>query len=82
MLFDHLSDLGVEKVDIGEDYYWNIIKSQLYDPYNKPSELDLGSLSDDWQELQNVLNGVTGAISYNFTDLAAILKFIGAKIVI
>jgi hypothetical protein len=82
LLFDHLKELGIDTIEIDNDFYWNIPKSQLYDPYNEPKELDLGQLSDDWNDLQKVISGNMDVVSYNFIDLAAILKAIGEKVVI
>ncbi len=49
---NHLEELGYEKIEIPVDYYWNIPQDVRYDPNNEPDNLDLGQLSDDWQDLQ------------------------------
>jgi len=76
-LFAHIEEQGIELLDIPVDYYWNIPKEQVYNPYKKPSELDLGQLTDDWQELQKILTSGNQPIAYHLVWLAAILRAIG-----
>ena len=81
ILFRHLKQNGFEVIEIHEDYYWNIPKSEKYDPNRDPSDLDLGQLSDDWNELQKILSSQKEPIAYHFVWLAAILRVIGENIV-
>ncbi|MCP4608498.1 MAG: hypothetical protein GY845_07275 [Planctomycetes bacterium] len=75
-LFTYLESQGVESLDVKVDYYWHIPKEQIYDPYQEPSELDLGQLTDDWCELQKLLDTDSQPITYCFVWLAAILRAI------
>ncbi len=80
-LLDHLrDDLKIEKIDLDEDYYWNVPTSDLYDPRSKPSELDLGQLSDDWEFLLKTLDDKDQAVSLMLTHLAPLLRYIGEKV--
>lgn len=45
-----------QEVLIEEDYFWNIEKESLYDIYNDPKELNLGSLHDVVMELKELAN--------------------------
>ena len=74
---DHLEKIGYEKIEIPVDYYWNIPQEIRYDPYKKPEKLDLGQLSDDWQELQKTLRGEREPLTYELVWLSAILRAIG-----
>ena len=76
-LFTYLDRRGVESVDIPVDYYWNVPKEQVYNPYQRPSELDLGQLTNDWRELQDLLESESDPIVYSFVWLAAILRAVG-----
>ena len=76
-IFLYLEDQGIESFDIPVDYYWNIPKEQIYDPYEKPLELDLGQLTDDWRELQKILDPGNQPIAYCLVWLAAILRVVG-----
>ena len=53
ILLKHQQELGKIKFTIDDDYYWDVAKSDKYNPYVKPTELTLGQLTDDWRELQN-----------------------------
>jgi hypothetical protein len=79
-LFDHLRDKGIEEVSVEQDFYWNISKAQRYNPNETPNELTLGQLSDDWQELQRMLNGERDAIGYALVWLSAILRCVGEEV--
>jgi hypothetical protein len=76
-IFEHLRELGVESVDIPVDYYWNIPKGQIYNPYQQPTELDLGQLTDDWRELQKLTDPESQPIAYHLVWLSTILRAIG-----
>ena len=76
-LIAHLRAVAGEKIDIPVDYYWNLTKDQKYNPYEQPSELTMGQLSDDWSELHKVINGDAEPISYHLVWLTAILRALG-----
>lgn len=80
VLLQNIREKGVESVFLDIDYYWNVPQDQIYDPYNKPDELDLGQLSDDWQELKRVIQAKKEPLGYHLVWLAAILRAIGEKI--
>lgn len=64
------------------DLYWNITDEELYDPYNDPKELTMGSLIEDWEFLQNILDGKREMIDYDLTKLASLLRFLGKSMII
>lgn len=74
---DNLERMGYDPIEIPVDYYWNIPKELLYDPYKEPHTFDVGQLSFDWQELKNTLRGKRDPLTYHFVWLAAILRAIG-----
>jgi len=76
-LFAHLEETGIETIRLQNDYYWHISGEELFDPYKVPSELNLGQLSDDWRDLQNVADGKSDPLLSDFNDLAAVLRAIG-----
>lgn len=73
----YLEAQGVEQLHLPVDYYWNIPKKEVYDPYKKPSTLDIGQLTDDWQELRKMLTSEDQPLAYHFVWLAAILRALG-----
>ena len=80
LLIDHLKAKGIDSVDIDEDYYWNVPQASLYDPYHEPGQLEIGQLSDDWNELSKLLEGKKVPLAYHLVWFAAILRAIGGKV--
>lgn len=80
ILSDKLEKLEDKNVVVLEDdLYWNILDEELYNPYHKPVQLTMGSLSEDWEFLQKVVNGEREMIDYDLYKLASILRFLGKK---
>ena len=76
-LFNHLSVLNTEYVEIPYEYYWDIPKEYLYDSYDKPIQHTVGQLSDDWNDLKKLLHDTNDPLAHDFVDLSAIFKAIG-----
>jgi hypothetical protein len=80
LLIQHIIDNGDKSVNLKVDYYWHIPTSQMYDPYKKPTELNLGQLSFDWNQLIKIYQSQKEPIGYNLVWLAAILRAVGENI--
>lgn len=78
-IFNHLKQLGIEGIELDKDFYWNVPLDQKYEPYNKPTALDLGQLSDDLQELQAIQKGEVEPSGHALVALGSILRFIGER---
>ena len=76
---DHLEKMGYEQIEIPVDYYWNVPQDIRYDPYKEPQNLDLGQLTDDWQELQKVLQGDRDPLAFDLVWISTILRAIGER---
>jgi len=81
ILFTHLEELEKDEITISHDYYWAISDEERYNPYEKPSDLTIGQLTDDWQELQQILVSENEPISYALVWLSSILRCIGEDVV-
>lgn len=79
-LLSHLENNGYASVSIPVDYYWNIPAQYRYDPYREPEERDLGQLTDDWAELQKILNDEREPIGYALVWLSTILRVVGEQV--
>jgi len=82
-LFDHLERTGRTEIEVTEDFYWSIPEKHLYSVYSPPpeSELTMGQLSDDWNELTKIASGKSPPLTYALVWLSSLLRFIGTKLV-
>jgi hypothetical protein len=80
-LFRHLEEKGLKKIELSEDFYWQIPQKQLYDMKHEPASFTVGQLYDDLSEIRKTLDGKHNPISYQFVWLASILRAIGEKVV-
>ena len=80
-LIQNVIEKGIESITLDVDYYWNIPQNQLYNPYQQPTDLDIGQLTDDWDELKKILQSQKETLGYHLVWLAAILRAVGEKVV-
>jgi hypothetical protein len=77
-LLDHIIETrGVDVVDIDQPNYWHIPSEAVYSAHSPPSELDVGSLADDWELLRSLLGSDIDPVVYQLTELAPLLRYIG-----
>ena len=71
-----------ETIDLGPvDYYWAIPPADLYAPYQAPSHLTLGQLSDDIEEISRVAQSQAPPVGLDLVKLSAVLAAIGHRAV-
>jgi hypothetical protein len=81
VLFDHLEATGQGHIELTEAHYWNIPNDRLYLAEAPPPEsLDLGDLASDWEELLPVGRDQDPVPSHDLVQLAAVLRFVGSKV--
>lgn len=61
------------EIEIHNDFFWDIIQDELYNPYEKPKEILLGQLSFDLDNIQRLLE-TDNAIPYDLQRLSNIIK--------
>lgn len=79
-LFSHLEESGRDSVEIPSDYYWDISKENRYNPYEEPTNFDLGQLTDDWAELQKIALGEKEPIGYALVWFSTVLRAVGEDV--
>ena len=62
-----------DTLEIVNDYYWDVPKEVLYNPYKEPENITLGQLSEDLIEIQKVIEGKE-PIVYDLKRVSCILK--------
>lgn len=82
-LFDHLEQTGRTEFEVSEDFYWNIPEKHLYSVYTPPpeSELTVGQLSDDWNEVMKIASGQRPPMAYGLVWLSSLLRIVGTKLI-
>ena len=79
-LLDHVIETrGFSEVELGADVYWDIDSAELYDPTQKPSDIELGSFSDDWDFLNNVREG-EDMTAVQLAQVAPLLRRVGEQL--
>ena len=76
-LFNHIMETrGVKSFVFEKEYYWNIPSRDVYE-IEEPKELDIGSLSDDWEFLSKLLQSENQPVAYQLTQVAPLLRYLG-----
>ncbi|WP_338750807.1 hypothetical protein [Bacillus sp. FJAT-52991] len=52
LLFQRMSDQGIEEINLDVDYYWDVASEDRVEFNNEEPELIVGSLIDDWESLK------------------------------
>jgi len=80
-LLDHITDTRkIEKITIDDDLYWEIPSDNRYDMSSDIEELYVGNLVDDWGFVSGLLDENVTPVTYQLTEVAPILRFIGEKL--
>jgi hypothetical protein len=85
VLLSLLRELRSQKGDVIEiepvDYYWSIDRDELYNPYDDPTHLTLGQLTDDLREIKKLANCEVNPVSQDLIKISSVLAAIGHKTV-
>lgn len=66
-----------QEFELDKEYYWNVPQDKRYDQHDKPTDLTMGQLTDDWNEVRQISSGERDAIGYGLVWLSTILRRIG-----
>lgn len=79
-IIEKLKQLPVDRVEVEQDFYWELTNRQAYADNLVLGEQTLGSHVDDWMELQNVVSGKHPTTFVDFDRVAAILKAVSQEL--
>jgi len=71
-----LIDDGIETVELPHDFYWDVLPTERY-RVDKPKEMGVGQLYDDWNDLQRVGDGEIDALIPLLEKLGSVVRSIG-----
>jgi hypothetical protein len=77
LLFDHLRDGGIRRVELGKDCYWEMDAARLYDVTSDPTDFSIGSLFDDWESVQKLASGQHEPVVLLLLKVAPLLRYLG-----
>ena len=76
----HAQNVKGAVIDLPEDLYWFIQNESLFDPARAPGDITLGSLDDDWEQLQQVARGERDPLGYDLIWASALLRCLGEHV--
>jgi hypothetical protein len=80
-VLDHIiEDLGLKTVPLDKNHYWDCPEPEIYDSSTRPSELTVGSLTDDLDFIKSIRGGQSADASYNLVHIAPLLRYIGETV--
>lgn len=86
-IVDAILDRMINKLKVNEvtiekeqDLYWDVPSEGLFLVIEDQPKLVIGSLSDDWEFLQCILEDSDGGVSLMLIHVAPLLRYIGEKI--
>lgn len=82
LILSKIELLGYDKIFVDRDLYWSINSEEMYNVYTTPNNLTIGSLSDDLEYLQNILEENREIINYDLYKLSCILHYVYNKNII
>jgi len=82
-LLKQVQEMRGDEIEIDADLYWFVQKESLHDPSSEPvaepGGLTLGSLDDDWQQIQGVASGEKEGFGYMLVWASSLLRALGDR---
>jgi len=80
LILTYLEQQGCSEIELEQDWYWTVIsREDLYANDGSP-ELGVGSLNDDLEGLEKVLDGTLSPTTTSYYQLGNVFIAIGDKI--
>lgn len=77
-IFSEMRRKGLGSVSLDTDFYWDIPSEMLYDPYTEPTDLNIGQLEEDYENLVQMSNK-NMLIGHNLKNIAVLLRYLSEK---
>ena len=77
----HLQEIGISKLQIEHDFFWELPEEKRYDMESKPSDFEVGQLSDNLLSVERIANGSAEPIAFALCWIAPILRAVGERVV-
>ena len=73
----HLQEVGYDVVHIPHDYYWEVLITEASDMNSKPTELAVGSIEDDIEQLRRSIDSSRVLVT-DLVPLASVLRAVAS----
>lgn len=77
LLLQHVEEADGPEIELHEDYFWSVPMVELYNVYQKPSELTIGQLSECLDHLVKMNEDPERVLYYGLIWLAEVLRAVG-----
>lgn len=72
-----LEEHGISEIELKDDYYWDVPQDERYGVRDRPTQLSVGQLADDVNELKRILRGDEPPQGLGLIWLGSVLRRIG-----
>jgi len=79
-LLDRVEASGTVKVPLYDTFYWDVPEEERYGSDDRPKDLDVRSLHDDWDCIRFLLEEGEEPIIDQLGELATLLRYIADKL--
>lgn len=77
---DYLDEEGITTIDLDHDYYWAIDFDELFNVYETPSDLTIGQLYDDWEQIERLSKDVKDITPFDLIWFASVCRYVGERL--
>jgi hypothetical protein len=79
-LLDKVEATGAVKVPLYDTFYWDVPEEERYGSDDRPTDLDVRCLHDDWDCIRFLLEDGEEPIIDQLGELATLLRYIADKL--
>lgn len=73
ILLSKLKEVKGNEIELKNDYYWEIVSDELFNPYEEPTNITLGQLTDDLERMKKLLDN-NNPVVYDLKLISIIFK--------
>lgn len=77
LLLRHVTERSGEVIAVQVEEFWSVPSDEVYDIYNTPQQLVIGTISESWHRLEEMLNDDSKVLGYGLVWLSQVLRAIG-----
>jgi hypothetical protein len=68
------------EIELDHDYYWSLPKQAKYDVLKEAKVSEVGSLVEDYQQIEKIVKREHDLVGYDLAYIAAILRALGEEL--